>query len=51
VVFPGGDKADAINNNFLACHSTGMILTQPLAGMVATDAIGRWTPRLRMVFT
>jgi len=29
------------------CLSAGMILTQPLAGMVATDAIGRWTPRLR----
>ena len=26
---PGGDKADAINNNCLACHSAGMLLTQP----------------------
>jgi hypothetical protein len=28
-LFPGGAKADAINNNCLACHSAGMILTQP----------------------
>ena len=28
-LFPGGDSADAINNNCLACHSAGMILTQP----------------------
>lgn len=27
--FPGGAKADAINNNCLACHSAGMVLTQP----------------------
>jgi hypothetical protein len=27
--FPGGDKAEAINNNCLACHSAGMVLTQP----------------------
>ena len=27
--FPGGNSADAINNNCLACHSTGMVLTQP----------------------
>jgi hypothetical protein len=27
--FPGGAKADAINNNCLACHSPGMVLTQP----------------------
>jgi hypothetical protein len=27
-MFPGGD-ADAINNNCLACHSAGMVLTQP----------------------
>ena len=28
-LFPGGDKADAINNNCLACHSAGMVLNQP----------------------
>ncbi len=28
--FPGGDKADAINNNCVACHSAGMVLNQPL---------------------
>jgi hypothetical protein len=27
--FPGGDEAEAINNNCLACHSAGMVLTQP----------------------
>jgi hypothetical protein len=26
--FPGGAAADAINNNCLACHSAGMVLTQ-----------------------
>jgi hypothetical protein len=28
-VFPGGASADAINNTCLACHSAGMVLTQP----------------------
>jgi hypothetical protein len=28
-LFPGDAKADAINNNCLACHSAEMILTQP----------------------
>jgi cytochrome c5 len=28
-MFPGDGKADAINNNCLACHSAGMVLTQP----------------------
>ncbi len=28
-VFPGGDKADAINNNCVTCHSAGMVLNQP----------------------
>ena len=28
-LFPGGNEADAINNNCLACHSAGMVLTQP----------------------
>lgn len=28
-VFPGGASADAVNSNCLACHSAGMVLTQP----------------------
>lgn len=28
-LFPGGSEADAINNSCLACHSAGMVLTQP----------------------
>ena len=28
-MFPDGPDADAINNNCLACHSAGMVLTQP----------------------
>jgi cytochrome c553 len=28
-MFPGGSKADAINNNCLACHSADMVLNQP----------------------
>ena len=28
-MFPGGDKANAINNNCVACHSAGMVLNQP----------------------
>ena len=28
-MFPGGARADAINNNCLACHSAGMVLNQP----------------------
>jgi cytochrome c553 len=28
-LFPGGEKADAINNNCLACHSADMVLNQP----------------------
>src|SRR5215471_7267994 len=27
--FPGGARADAINNNCLACHSADMVLNQP----------------------
>jgi hypothetical protein len=27
--FPGGDSANAINDKCLACHSAGMVLTQP----------------------
>jgi mono/diheme cytochrome c family protein len=28
-VFPPGPGAEAVNNNCLACHSAGMVLTQP----------------------
>lgn len=28
-MFPGGDAAEAINDNCLTCHSAGMVLTQP----------------------
>ncbi len=28
-IFPGGSKADVVNNNCLTCHSAGMVLTQP----------------------
>lgn len=28
-VFPGGPEAEAINANCTACHSPGMVLTQP----------------------
>jgi cytochrome c5 len=27
--FPGGGRADVVNNNCLLCHSAGMVLTQP----------------------
>jgi hypothetical protein len=27
--FPGGDRADVVNNNCLLCHSADMVLTQP----------------------
>jgi hypothetical protein len=27
--FPGGDRADVVNDNCLRCHSAGMVLTQP----------------------
>jgi hypothetical protein len=37
-LFPGGAKADAINNNCLACHSAGMILTQPHLSRVQWQA-------------
>jgi hypothetical protein len=29
ITFPGGAAAEAINANCLACHSAGMVLTQP----------------------
>lgn len=28
-IFPGGDRAAAINNNCVTCHSAGMVLNQP----------------------
>jgi hypothetical protein len=28
-MFPEGTNSDAINNNCLACHSVGMVMTQP----------------------
>lgn len=37
-VFPGGTEADAINNNCLACHSAGMVLTQPALPKAAWEA-------------
>jgi hypothetical protein len=37
-VFPGGAAADAINNNCLACHSAGMVLTQPALSKAQWDA-------------
>ena len=36
--FPGGDKADVVNNNCLACHSAGMVLTQPALSRAAWQA-------------
>jgi hypothetical protein len=35
-IFPGA--ADAINNNCLACHSAGMVLTQPRLSRVEWQA-------------
>jgi hypothetical protein len=34
-MFPGGDKATAINGNCLACHSASMVLYQPPMTKVA----------------
>jgi cytochrome c5 len=36
--FPGGNSADVINNNCLACHSAGMVLTQPRLSSAAWQA-------------
>ena len=36
--FPGGPAADAINNNCTACHSPGMVLTQPNLPKAAWEA-------------
>lgn len=38
-MFPGGSEADAINNNCLACHSAGMVLTQPRLSKSAWQAV------------
>ncbi len=37
-VFPGGDKAAAINNNCVTCHSAGMVLNQPALSAAAWAA-------------
>jgi mono/diheme cytochrome c family protein len=37
-LFPGGAKADAINNNCLACHSADMVLNQPALPKATWDA-------------
>ena len=37
-LFPGDGNADAINNNCLACHSAGMVLTQPFLSRTAWQA-------------
>ncbi len=36
--FPGGAAADAVNNDCLACHSAGMVLTQPALSRAAWQA-------------
>jgi mono/diheme cytochrome c family protein len=37
-LFPGDAKADAINNNCLACHSADMVLNQPALPKAAWEA-------------
>lgn len=37
--FPGGAAAGAINANCLACHSAGMVLTQPTLSKAAWQGI------------
>jgi len=37
-MFPAGPGSDAINNNCLACHSAGMVLTQPALSKQAWTA-------------
>jgi mono/diheme cytochrome c family protein len=39
--FPGGDEADAVNENCVACHSAGMVLNQPPLTAAA------WTAEVR----
>ncbi|MDR3538348.1 MAG: hypothetical protein P4L71_17770 [Acetobacteraceae bacterium] len=36
--FPGGDAAQAITDNCTACHSPGMVLTQPAMSRAAWQA-------------
>ncbi|HLZ66827.1 MAG TPA: cytochrome c [Aliidongia sp.] len=38
-LFPGDAAADAINNNCVACHSAGMVLTQPNLSKTAWEAV------------
>ncbi len=37
-VFPGGDAAQALTDNCTACHSPGMVLTQPAMSRAAWQA-------------
>jgi mono/diheme cytochrome c family protein len=37
-LFPGGSRADAINNNCLACHSADMVLNQPALSKSAWES-------------
>jgi hypothetical protein len=37
-MFPAGPGSDAINNNCLACHSSGMVLNQPALSKQAWTA-------------
>ena len=39
ISFSGGVAADAINANCLACHSAGMVLTQPALSKAAWSGI------------
>ena len=36
-MYPGGNTANAINNDCLACHSAGMVLNQPALTKGAMD--------------
>ena len=38
-MFPGGATAEIVNNNCLACHSAGMVLTQPSLSKATWDGI------------
>jgi hypothetical protein len=37
-MFPDGPGADAVNGNCLACHSAGMVLTQPALAKAQWEA-------------
>lgn len=37
-LFPGGQEAEATNNNCLTCHSAGMVLNQPALPAASWDA-------------